>query len=57
MSLGMEIGIGPGDIVLGGNPALPTERDTAASTLFDPLCSGTVAHLSIVLKIFINHSK
>ena len=47
MPLGMEVGLGPGDIVLDGDPAPPTERGTAAPPpLFDPLCSGMVAHLS-----------
>ena len=32
MPLGMEVGLGPGDIVLDGNPAPPTERGTAAPT-------------------------
>jgi len=30
MPLGMEVGLGQGDIVLDGDPAPPTERDTAA---------------------------
>jgi len=30
MSLGMEVGHGPGDIVLDGNPAPPRESGTAA---------------------------
>jgi len=49
MPLGMEVGLGPGDIVLDEDPApQPTERGTAApSPLFDPVCCGqTVAHLS-----------
>jgi len=33
MPLGMEVGLGPDRIVLDGDPALPTERDTAALTL------------------------
>jgi len=33
MPLGMEVGLGPGDIVLDGDPApLPTERGTVAPT-------------------------
>ena len=31
MALGTEVGLGPGDIVLDGHPALPTERGTAAT--------------------------
>jgi len=30
MPLGMEVGLGPSDIVLDGDPALPTQRGTAA---------------------------
>jgi len=41
MKLGMEIGLGPGHIVLDGDLAPP--RGTAP--IFGPLCSGTVAHL------------
>ena len=37
MPLGTEVGLGPGDIVLDGHPAPPTERDTAAPSLFGPL--------------------
>ena len=32
MTLGTDVGLGPGDIVLDGNPAPPTERGTAAPT-------------------------
>jgi len=32
MLLGTEVGLGPGHIVLDGDPALPTERDTATPT-------------------------
>jgi len=45
MSLGTEAGLGPGDILLDGDPVLPTERGTAAPALFGPLCSDTVAYL------------
>jgi len=34
-ALGMEVDLGPGDIVLDGVPA-PRERGTAASPLFGP---------------------
>jgi len=36
MPLGTEVGLGPGDIVLDVDPALPTERGTAAPT-FGPV--------------------
>jgi len=35
MPLGMEVGLGPGHVVLDGDPA-PLERGTAASPLFGP---------------------
>ena len=34
MPLGMEVGLGPSDIVLDGDPALPTQRGTAALPIF-----------------------
>jgi len=34
MPLGMEVGLDPGDIVLDGDPAHPTERGTAAFPRF-----------------------
>ena len=34
MPFGMEVGLHPGDIVLDGNPAPPTERGTATPPLF-----------------------
>ena len=33
MPLGMEVGVGPGDIVLDGHPAAPIEMGTAAKRL------------------------
>jgi len=46
MPLRMEVGLGPGHIVLDGDPA-PPERSTAA-VLFPThvYCGQTVAHLS-----------
>jgi len=48
MLLGTEVGLGPGNNVLDGDPAAPTERDTAASPHFlaHVYCDQTVAHLS-----------
>jgi len=44
--LGMEIGLGSGDIVLVGDPAPPTKRGTAAPHfLADVYCGQMVAHL------------
>jgi len=37
MPLGTEVGLGPGDIVLDGNPALTTERATAALPTFQSM--------------------
>jgi len=34
MPLGTEVGLGAGDIVLDGDPAPPTERDTSAPSTF-----------------------
>jgi len=48
MPLGAEVGLGPGDIVLDGDPAPFTERGTAAHPHFSArvYCGQTVAHLS-----------
>jgi len=52
----MEIGLGPGGIVLDGNPAPPMERGTAAPHFLAHVYYGqTVAHLSnywALVKIF-----
>jgi len=45
VTLGTEVGFGPGDIVLDGDAAPPKERGTAAP-YFSAHCSGTVAHLN-----------
>jgi len=48
MPLVMEVGLGPGHIVVDGDPAAPTERGTAAPTHFSGhvCCGQTAAHLS-----------
>jgi len=46
MPLGTEVGLGLGDIELEGDPALPTERGTAAPTFWPMPIAETVAHLS-----------
>ena len=47
MPLGTEVGLGPGDIVLYGDPAPPMKRGTAAPPLLGHVyCGQTVAHLS-----------
>jgi len=48
MPVGMVVGLGPGHIVLDGDPASHTERDTAAPPLFSPCLlvpNGRVGHL------------
>jgi len=43
MQLGTDVGLGPGDIVLGGDPARsPHGKRHSSSPLFGPLCSDTV---------------
>jgi len=48
MPLGKEVGLGPGDVVLDGDPPLPTDRGTAAPPHFSAhvYCGQTVAHPS-----------
>jgi len=47
MPLGTEVGLGPGYIVLDGDPApLRCTEEAQQPPLFGLLCSGTVAHLS-----------
>ena len=48
MPLGTKVGLGPGDVVLDGDPApIPTERDTAAPYFSADVYYGqTVAHPS-----------
>jgi len=45
MPLGMDVGFGPGDIVL-DRTQLPPRKVVQQPPLFNPLCSGMVAHLS-----------
>jgi len=44
--LGTEVGLGKGEVVLDGVPSPPYKKGHSNPPLFDPLCSGTVAHLS-----------
>ena len=47
MSLGMEVGLGPGDIVLDGDPAPPRKGAQQSPTFSAHVyCGQTVAHLS-----------
>ena len=41
MKLGVKVELGPGDIVLDGDPAPLPQKDTAAPTLF--VCCGQTA--------------
>jgi len=58
MKLGMEVGLGPGHIVLDGDPALPPQRGTAlpnfrlmsAVAKRSPI-SATAEHLSVLLQV------
>jgi len=34
MPLGMEVGLGPGDFVFDGDPAIPRKKDTPTPTQF-----------------------
>jgi len=56
MPLGTEADLGPGDIVLDGDPAPPSERGTAPP-LFSAhvYCGQTVAHLSIAVQPVLLH--
>ena len=45
MLFGMEVGLGPGDIVLGGDRS-PKKRGTADQFSAHVYCGQTVAHLS-----------
>jgi len=51
MPLGMEVGLGPGDIALDGEPAPPTQRGTAAVPIFwaHVYCGQTVGWISVLL--------
>jgi len=42
----MEVSLGPGNVVLHGDPAPRPRKGTQQPPRFGPLCSGTVAHLS-----------
>ena len=53
--LGTEVGLGSGDIVFDGDPAAPTERDTAVTAVppyFGPLCSESTATYPRRCRIF-----
>ena len=49
MPLGMEVDIGPGDIVLNGNPAPP--KRGAQHPLFWPMCCQTAAWIKMPLGV------
>ena len=43
MPLGMEVGLGPGDFVLDGDPALPPKKRRGTAALFDHVYCGQTA--------------
>jgi len=45
MKLGVQIGLGPGHIVLDGNPAPPPQRGTAPTQFSAHICCGKMAAL------------
>ena len=51
MKLGMEVGLGPGHIVLDGDPA-PPQRGTASQFLAHVCCGQTVGWIKIVSRHF-----
>ena len=46
MPLGMEVGLGPGHIVLDGDPALPPQKGHSPQFSVHVCCGQTVVHLS-----------
>jgi len=47
--LGTAIGLGPGDIVLDGDPSLPSKRGTAPPVLTHVYCSQTAGWINMPL--------
>jgi len=45
MKLGAQVGLGPGHIVLDGDPALPPQRGTAVKVLFSFLVNKVTASM------------
>jgi len=43
MKLGMQVGLGPGHIVIDGNPAPPPQRGTAPTQFSVHICCGQMA--------------
>ena len=46
MSLGTKVGLGPGHIVLHGDPAPPSQKGSSSQFSANAYCGQTVAHLS-----------
>jgi len=49
MTLGMELGLGPGDFVLDGEPALPPQRGTDPQISAHVYCGQTSGWMQLVL--------
>jgi len=54
VALGMEVGLGPGHIVLDGFPAIG-ERGTAALPLFGPYLLWPRSHISATAELLFRH--
>ena len=54
MPLGTDVGLGPGDIVLDGDPALPIDRGTAIPH-FSTHCALTRSPISAAAELFLKH--
>jgi len=49
MPLGMEVGLGPGDFVLDGDPALPPQKGRAPKFSANVYCGQTAGWIKMVL--------
>ena len=54
MPLGTEVGLGPCDIVLGGNPAPPRERGTAVPHFSGHVCAAKRSLISAAAELLLN---
>ena len=53
----LEVGLGPGHIVLDGDPDLPTERDTSAAPLFGTFLAWSPISANTELLFYIYEEK
>jgi len=49
MPVGTEVDLGPGDIMLDGNPALPSKRGDSTSEFWPMYCGHTAAWIKMLL--------